>query len=393
MIDSLQLNNFQSHENSKLEFTPGINVIIGKSDSGKSSVLKALLYAVKNKPASNNYPSHWIKNSNGKLTEDMRITISKNKNDLVRVRNQFNNGYTFNDVVFNAIGRDVPEEIQNYFNLQDVNIQQQFDSHFLLSETPGAIARFLNELVKLDDIDIYLSAVDSKKRETNRELKNKESIITETEKDLKKYDWLEPAQELAEQYKNVCWELELIHDKFSSLQTLFQEIKNSKNVLKRFENLDIIIKLLATYQIIQSDYTIQSTQIENLKLLKNQILANKNLLTAQPDLQKAESLFEAYSEICERLENKETDISNLQDYIQSIVLYQSEKFIDSEKFEKLVQKIQTYQEKIKSYNTEKLYNIIDSIITIKNSQKNISSIISKLELQLPNICPLCGKNL
>ena len=350
MITSLQLNNFQSHENSKLDFTPGINVITGKSDSGKSSVLKALFYAVKNKPSSNNYPSHWVKDKN-KLSGEMKITVLKNNMSVVRIRNKTDNGYLFNDQVLNAIGMGVPKEIQNHFNLHEVNIQQQFDTHFLLSETPGAIARFLNELVKLDDIDIYLSAVDSKKRETSREIKNKETVITDTEKELKNYDWLESAQILAEQYKNICQELEVIQNKFSILKNVSTDIQKSKTILKRYANVDKIIKHLENYQIIQSNYSIQCTQIENLKLLQNQIKAGIHFLNTRPDLQKIDLKINTYAETNEKLKNLEIDHHLLQTFITALCSYKAilEKATDIEKVEKLTSKIQIYEKKIKSY--------------------------------------------
>ncbi|MCK9524299.1 MAG: AAA family ATPase, partial [Limnochordia bacterium] len=39
MIEKLTLKNFQSHKHSELEFAPGLNAIIGQSDSGKSALL------------------------------------------------------------------------------------------------------------------------------------------------------------------------------------------------------------------------------------------------------------------------------------------------------------------------------------------------------------------
>ena len=37
MISSVHIKNFQKHKDLSLEFTPGINVITGKSDAGKSA--------------------------------------------------------------------------------------------------------------------------------------------------------------------------------------------------------------------------------------------------------------------------------------------------------------------------------------------------------------------
>ena len=36
MIIKVEIENFQSHKNTVLEFVPGTNVVIGESDAGKS---------------------------------------------------------------------------------------------------------------------------------------------------------------------------------------------------------------------------------------------------------------------------------------------------------------------------------------------------------------------
>jgi len=51
MIKYLQIQNFQSHKDSLLEFDPGVNVIVGSSDSGKTAVIRALRWLVWNRPS------------------------------------------------------------------------------------------------------------------------------------------------------------------------------------------------------------------------------------------------------------------------------------------------------------------------------------------------------
>ena len=72
MIKNLLLKNFQSHIDSKIEFDSGFNVICGSSDSGKSALLRALMWVIANRPSgdsiknwntdenSNEY-SEWLK--------------------------------------------------------------------------------------------------------------------------------------------------------------------------------------------------------------------------------------------------------------------------------------------------------------------------------------------
>ena len=46
IIKSVNLSNIRSHTSSHVEFKPGINVIIGNTGSGKSSILMGIEYAL-----------------------------------------------------------------------------------------------------------------------------------------------------------------------------------------------------------------------------------------------------------------------------------------------------------------------------------------------------------
>ena len=49
MIRSINIKNIQSHKDTTLEFSPGINAIVGSSNKRKKAVLRALYWAVYNK--------------------------------------------------------------------------------------------------------------------------------------------------------------------------------------------------------------------------------------------------------------------------------------------------------------------------------------------------------
>ena len=59
MIQSVHIQNFQSHKNSTLEFSPGVNIIVGTSDSGKTAIIRALRWVVWNRPSGDSLRSTW----------------------------------------------------------------------------------------------------------------------------------------------------------------------------------------------------------------------------------------------------------------------------------------------------------------------------------------------
>lgn len=48
MISKITIRNFQTHKKSELEFTDGVNLIVGSSDNGKSSVIRAFRWLAEN---------------------------------------------------------------------------------------------------------------------------------------------------------------------------------------------------------------------------------------------------------------------------------------------------------------------------------------------------------
>ena len=60
MIKSLELFNFQSHAHTLIEFSDGVNIISGTSDSGKSAILRALRWVIRNEPSGLGVVSWWV---------------------------------------------------------------------------------------------------------------------------------------------------------------------------------------------------------------------------------------------------------------------------------------------------------------------------------------------
>ena len=159
MINSLQIKNFQSHKNTKLEFSEGVNVILGPSDSGKSAVMKALKWAINNRPSGDKICSWWGGETEVKiLTDEGIITRKKDKSDEYRLGDPLGE---YKDLIFKAFGLTVPEEISSTLNISEVNIQNQADAHFLISKTPGEVAAHFNKVARLDKIDIATNNVNS----------------------------------------------------------------------------------------------------------------------------------------------------------------------------------------------------------------------------------------
>jgi exonuclease SbcC len=174
MIDSLEITNFQAHKKTKIDFGPTITTIVGRSDIGKSAIIRALQWVMQNKQKGNSFVRHGAKSCKVCLTGDFGT--------VVRTRTGRENTYVLNEKEYKAFGSKVPEDIERSINTNDINFQLQYDSPFWLSQTGGEISRQLNSIIDLSEIDEILKAANSEIRKQ----KTKIDIISERIEKLKK---------------------------------------------------------------------------------------------------------------------------------------------------------------------------------------------------------------
>lgn len=125
MIKSIEIKNYQSHKETKLDFSPGVNVIVGATDSGKSAIIKALRWVITNRPTGDSFRSSW-----GGDTKVSVVTDGLGLDTFTRAKTDKGNLYKLNDLEFKAFGSDVPEEIKMALDMNHINVQTQFESHF-----------------------------------------------------------------------------------------------------------------------------------------------------------------------------------------------------------------------------------------------------------------------
>lgn len=201
MLKDYTLKNFQSHENSKLEFSPGLNAIIGLSDKGKSVLLRGLVWLVLNEAPEDFI--RWGTGTKGKRgaeisgTASSEVTIERDGKSLPvrRTKGHEINCYACGEEDFNTIGKAVPEEVARVLNLSDINIQTQFARHYLLFETGGTIASTFNKLTNLDKVDDIVTLLNSDLNKMNQRKVYAQEELEKKEEQLKKFGYLAELEE------------------------------------------------------------------------------------------------------------------------------------------------------------------------------------------------------
>jgi len=167
MILGAKIKNFQKHKNLKLSFTKGVNVIVGPTDCGKSSIVRSLVWCLRNTPGGIGFKA-W-----GTDEVEVKIRLSE-KVTLTRKKSSKENQYQLGDELFEAFGAKVPDPIQDFLCINKINIHQQHDNEYWFGESAGEVSRQLNEIIDLGVIDVTL-------KETHSLLKRRKSEFAVTE--------------------------------------------------------------------------------------------------------------------------------------------------------------------------------------------------------------------
>jgi len=156
MIERVELTNFQIHKYLVIDFDREVTTIVGRSDGGKSAILRAIRWVCLNLPAGNDFKRVGAKTVSVKLTIDGTV--------VERSQEGSSNLYRIGKDEWTAFGRDVPEPVADFLRISNLNFQRQHDAPFWFSETAGEVSRELNRIVDLELVDTTLKALDSSLR-------------------------------------------------------------------------------------------------------------------------------------------------------------------------------------------------------------------------------------
>lgn len=288
MITKLHIQNFQSHADSTFVFDDGINIIIGKSDTGKSAIWRALYWLAFNSPSGEAYRSHWGGDTLVEVWLDNGTHIQK-------VRTAKDNMYVLNGLELKALRTEVPLEIQDALGLYETNFQGQLDSSFLLMSSAGEVARVLNEYLDLQTIDQAIQDINTRARKNSSDLKalytSESQLLEELEEN--KYARLEEYEERADA-------LALRHSSFTDkqkdlddLSDLLARYRSLKESLGSFNSVQTLLS--KAERLSEADIAIKQHQAHKTNLLQK--------LCRAEDLQKQINSFDAKINL---LENQKT---------------------------------------------------------------------------------------
>lgn len=289
MIQKVRIKNLQSHKDSLIEFHKGVNVIVGDTDSGKSAIIRSLDKVVNNKLPSKNILSNWGGVLSVELTvDDTSLILKHDKRD----------SYILNGTKFAAVGNAVPDEIKNLINLDEINMQAQIDSFFLLNETPGYVATYLNKIANLEQIDSTNKSIKKELNETKRNIEHEKKDLQAKEVELVAYDYLpsladaiveiikleEVKRNIELQITKTELQISILTNLINTLTKIEKEEKENETIIKLKPAVDSTLQKIEKQRKVKLDRNNLGQQLSKLRAIDLKIAQLNEIALIRPML-------------------------------------------------------------------------------------------------------------
>lgn len=188
MITSIELVDFLSHSNTKLEFENGVTVFVGDNGAGKSSIIDAITFAL--------FGQHARKSNKGLIKRGTnqgfaKICFSINDKQFEAVRKIDSKGAlaaTFAKVVNGErteiaagerkqFGESMTQEVEkiiglDFEKLKIASIVQQGELNAIINAKPKEFKELLNAIIGIDKLDIASESMKTVNKEFREKIRN-----------------------------------------------------------------------------------------------------------------------------------------------------------------------------------------------------------------------------
>lgn len=265
---SLKIEDFQSIGNATLEFVPGINLILGQSNSGKTAIFRAIYSALSNP----SYAKSFIKHRTG----GCGVTFDFNGNTISWQKSSkggttyYVNGEEHTKVGTSDLFTILPD---NGFVKSDsgevMNIEGEWDLPFPFDRTPSELFRLFENVFCVSDSATILKSYKEEESDLVKQCTDIKDKIKRTENKITSLDELKEEANL-EKLKEDLSSFEEHANGYFNLQGDYVSIKKSE----RFENFNIDEKVppemdsLSKYTEVSKDLKFLLDVAEKIKIYK-----------------------------------------------------------------------------------------------------------------------------
>ena len=375
IIKKVQLENYRSHSNITVEFTKGVNLILGKNGRGKTSILEAIstvMFNTKDRSGKETGKSY-IKF--GEKSSKVDIDFIANDGREYNLKTEFfktkPKKQTLKDMTGSEYDGDIQEKLEELCGIkkgfeetyENIVIAKQNEFINIFKAKPKDREEIFN---KIFNTQIYKEMYDSFLKEAVDKYKEK---VKDLDKEI---TFLKENMEDKEQITNFLKEEKEVE---KNLQDRFKNInvvsKNLENKIKDYETTEIELNNL-----IKNIKDEENKIKKYLNILKENIIEAKQAKKAKIIVKETEKSYLEYLEIENRLKDLRENLDNLLEEQKLNIQYQNniEKLELSNKNLKV--DINNLKENI-SKNSEKKENLEREISSLKIKEEDLDLKLKK----------------
>ncbi|WP_332630600.1 AAA family ATPase [Halalkalibacter flavus] len=240
-IRAVRLENFQSHLDTFVEFSNGLNVIVGQSDSGKTAILRGIRWALYNQPRGTDF----IRVSG----DFVRVTVTfENETVITRERTGSKNRYIIKkegeqELVLEGFGIHVPEEVMKAHGMDHlridhdnelmIHLSQQLDGPFLLENTSSIRAKALGRISGAHFLDMAIRDTTKDVSQLNVRMKQEQQVIDRLKEDIEPFAHLDELKsQLIQSDSNIQHVKKLLEkkDKLQKLKEMLHQVTTEESI-------------------------------------------------------------------------------------------------------------------------------------------------------------------
>ncbi len=322
IIKKVKLENFISHENTEVEFGPGISVFVGDNGAGKSSILDAISYCLF-KEHNRGRVENLIKAGKQRMRLELEFIAGGRTWKVIRTRDKRGRVearlYEIREngpIIVKSGDEAVTREIERIVGIDksvflNAIYVRQGEIHGLLLSTPAKRKEIISKLLGIDALErayknlgLLLNTEYKARFEKLREkISRKEEIqnkIVELETTISKKE---------EHLKNMMSRREDVNAELEKLRNLLEDLDK-----KRQEYVNLVAELRSTSNEIKRI----STEIsEKTKVLEEIVKAENRISEITPQIEKIQ-LLEELIELINEMNRTTTELSSVNEKLQMV---------------------------------------------------------------------------
>jgi exonuclease SbcC len=315
MIRSIRIRNFRTYLDKKIDFANGINLIIGVSNSGKSNVLRAIQWVRQNRPLGLKVKNRYAAKKNDvvvEITTTEGSTVKLEKNTDGAIYSLEMNG---NVQEFQGMDKAVPIEITKELNLSETNIAEQLDQHFLITSTAGEVARSMNTITHIEDVDKWVKSLTTKINTKTKEIDFISGLIKDNEDKLSDYADLDIMET---DVKRLEASEAVYNDLSSTFNALSELIALIENTTTKIEPLRAFIKAKSTVELLSNGIRTYGKLCAEEVVLEAALSTYREMVELQQDIDDFSPHVVAISKVLSEYTILENEVKMIETYIIDI---------------------------------------------------------------------------